>query len=133
MKKPGHFFEKGRDGGLLFLRIIIGWRLVAGTWPYALGLKPIQEVTGFFTQLQLPVPLLSSYLSVYAQFIAGILFIIGYWVRPAALLMIINFIIALLAAHTKDGIETSFPAWILLAVSVFLFFNGPGKLSLRPR
>jgi putative oxidoreductase len=92
--------------------------------------KPISEVEGFFHTLNIPAPLFSAYLAVYAQFVCGILFIIGLWVRPAAIVMIINFCVALIAAHVHDPIMKSFSAWVLLAISICLLFTGAGKISL---
>jgi putative oxidoreductase len=127
------FFRTKHGYGLLVLRLVAGWRLIAGVWEYALRLKPISEVEGFFTQLHMPFPLAGAYLSVYAQIICGVLFIIGLWVRWAALIMIINFCIALIAAHLNDSIIKSFPAWALLAISVCLLFEGSGKVSLEKK
>ena len=108
MKKLNRFFETKTAYGVLFLRLVIGWRLIAGVWDHAIGSKPIAGVSDFFTQLHLPVPGISAVISVYSQFVCGILFILGWWTRPAAMLMIINFSIAIIAAHTNDPIERSF-------------------------
>src|SRR5688500_5408120 len=117
LSKLNYYFENKREYGLLFLRLVIGWRLIAGTWPYAFFAKPISEVEQHFSSLHLPLPLISSYLSVYAQLICGILFIIGLWVRPAAIIMIINFIVAIVAAHLNEPILKSFAAWAMLAAA----------------
>ena len=127
------FFRTKYGFGLLILRLVAGWRLLAGVWEYAVRLKPINEVEGFFTQLHLPFPLAGALLSVYAQFVCGILFIFGFWIRWAALIMIINFCIALIAAHLNDPITKSFPAWALLAISACLLVEGSGKFSLEKK
>jgi putative oxidoreductase len=77
-----------------------------------------------------PFPLLAANVSVYAQFICGILYLIGWLVRPAALVMIINFIAALLIAHIGLSFEQSFDAWMMLMGSVFFLFSGAGKISV---
>ncbi|MEJ7683005.1 MAG: DoxX family protein [Segetibacter sp.] len=130
MKRLNLFFEMRRNYGVDFLRFVVAWRLIAGVWPCAIQLKPISEVSAFFAQLQLPLPVVSSYLSLYAQFICGLLLIIGLWIRPAAIVMIINFIVAIIAAHLNDGIEKSSAAWVILAASILFLFNGAGKLSI---
>jgi putative oxidoreductase len=133
LKKLNNFFETKKDYGAIFLRVIIGWRLLAGVWPYVSQARSINEVKTFFIQLFIPLPLWSAYISVYVQFICGILVIAGLWIRPAALLMIINFSVAILAGHLNDGIEKSFAAWIILAASFFFLFYGPGKLAMDKR
>ena len=130
MERLNKYFEKRKDYGAIFLRLVIGWRLIAGVLAYAIQSKPISEVSGYFTELKLPVPVAGAYLSVYAQFICGILFVIGLWVRPAAIVMVINFTIAILAAHLHDSVEKSFAAWVLLGASLFFLFNGAGKISI---
>jgi len=130
LKSINLFLESRRDYAGIFIRLIIGWRLIAGVWSYVSQSKPITEVVDYFTMLHLPAPLFGAYLSVYAQFMCGILFIIGLWIRPAAIVMIINFAVAIIAAHLHDGIEKSFAAWIMLAASFFFLFNGAGKISL---
>ncbi|MEJ7625513.1 MAG: DoxX family protein [Ferruginibacter sp.] len=131
MNKISLYIDKGTGYAILFLRIIIGWRLIAGAWPFVMQTKPIEEIKEFFILVHIPFPLLSAYLSVYAQFICGILFITGLWLRPASFVMILNFVVAILAVHLYDGIEKSFAAWVLLAVSFFFLFNGAGKISLK--
>lgn len=130
LKKLNDYFEKRKSFGIISLRVVAGWRLIAGVAGYAFGIKPISEVAGFFEQLHIPIPMLSATISVYAQLICGVLFLIGLWVRPAALIMIVNFIVAIVAAHTHDPIEKSFAAWALLAMSVCLLFNGSGKFAI---
>jgi putative oxidoreductase len=130
MKKLNLFFGSRKDYGAIFIRIVIGWRLIAGSWTYALRYSPIEEVSAYFASLHLPYPSLCGWLSVYAQFICGMLFILGYWTRLAAIVMIINFSVAIIAAHTSEPIKQAFAAWICLASSLFLLFHGAGKLSI---
>lgn len=130
LKKINGYFEKRKSFGIIFLRVVAGWRLIAGVADYAFGVKPISEVAGFFEQLHIPLSTVSATVSVYVQLVCGILFLIGLWVRPAALIMIVNFIVAILAAHTHDPIEKSFAAWALLAMSVCLLFIGSGKFGI---
>jgi len=130
MIKFKKFFAGNKEYAPLALRLVAAWRLIAGVYTYAFFSKPITEVKGFFQHLGIPFPLASAYISVYAQLVCGVLFAIGLWIRPAALLMIINFVIAILAAHLNDAITTSFAAWALLAISISLLFIGAGKISI---
>lgn len=133
MKKSALYFEKRKAYGIIFLRLVAGWRLIAGQWDYVIQSKPMSEVQGFFEGIHIPVPMISAYVSVYAQFICGILFILGLWVRSAAILMIINFSVAIIAANLDKGIEKSFAAWILFATAILLLFTGSGKISIDER
>jgi uncharacterized membrane protein YphA (DoxX/SURF4 family) len=119
-----------KDYGIAFLRVITGWRLIAGVWGAATNGQQMQEVTGFFQQLGLPIPAASAFVAVYAELICGFLFIGGLWVRPAAIVMAFTFIIAIAMVDIHYSITKSFPAWIILAVSLFLLTNGAGRLSL---
>jgi putative oxidoreductase len=129
-KRFNKLFSPYKDHAAIFIRLVVGWRLIAGVWEPATNTGKLHEVTAFFRQLKMPLPALSATVAVYAELICGILFIIGLWVRPAALIMIVTFIVAIAFAHIHDPITRSFPAWIILASSLFLLFNGAGKFSL---
>jgi putative oxidoreductase len=122
--------KQGLPFSFVLLRIVIAWRLIAGTWPYILGSKSIAEVIAFFQSLNKPLPGISAYVSLYAQFGCGILLVVGWLTRPAALVLTINFSVALLAAHLHDPIESSFQAWALWAISMYFFFHGGGSISI---
>jgi putative oxidoreductase len=89
------------------------------------------EFRDFLAQTGFPFPLFCAYLSAYTQFLCGILFMVGFAVRPAAVVMIGNFIFALLMVHLGDTWNGAFPALMMLFGSVFLLFNGAGPLSVE--
>ena len=97
--KLNRYFENKKEYGAFFLRVIIGWRLVDGTQDNVFSWARMLEFRDFLEQFHVPYPLLSAQVSVYAQFICGILYVIGLWIRPAAMIMIINFIVALFIVH----------------------------------
>jgi putative oxidoreductase len=118
-----------KDFGVLILRLIFGFRLVEGMVTVLMN-KWIPGLADYFAANHIPFALASTYLAVYAELICGVLFIIGLWVRPAALIMVINFTVAIVFVDFRAGFEKGFPAWSILAVSVFLFCYGAGKISL---
>jgi len=124
------FFESRKDYGTFFLRLIIGWRLIDGTQDNVFSWDRMLEFRVFLDQNNFAYPLAAAIVSVYAQFICGVLYIIGLFVRPAATAMIINFLVALLAVHLGTTFIESFQALMMFFASIFLLFNGPGKLSL---
>jgi putative oxidoreductase len=89
-----------------------------------LEFKDFLQLHGF------PFPLFCAFLSVAVQFTGGVLFILGAFVRPVSLIILINFIVALVMVHVGDSYEQYYPALQLVAVSLFLLFNGAGKPSI---
>ena len=75
--------------------------------------------------------LVSAALSAYTEFLGAILMIAGLWTRWAAFFLLINFAFAVLLGHLaiQDTYKNTLPALNMLAMSVFLLFNGPGKPS----
>ena len=124
------FFEAKKGYGALFLRLIIGWRLIDGTQDNVFSWERMLEFEAFLEQHHFAFPLGAAIISVYAQFICGALYISGLFVRPAAIVMIINFLVALLTVHLGTTFLDSFHALIMFFGSVFFLFNGAGKLSL---
>jgi putative oxidoreductase len=124
------FFESRKGYANLFLRLIIGWRLIDGTQDNVFSWERMLEFRDFLAANGTPFPLLAANVSVYAQFICGILYLIGWFIRPAAVIMIINFIAALLIAHIGLSFEQSFDALMMLAGSIFFLFSGAGKISV---
>lgn len=124
------FFERNKDYGAIFLRLIIGWRLIDGTQDNVFSWDRMIEFKVFLEQQNFAYPLAAAILSVYAQFICGVLYIVGLFIRPAAIIMIINFMVALLMVHWGTTFIDSFQALMMLSGSIFFLLNGAGKLSI---
>ena len=122
--------EKYREYGVIFIRLIVGFHLIYGTQDNVFSYARMEEFAGFLSVRGVPFPLFAAFLSVYAQFICGILFIVGLVTRYAAVIMIINFIAAIIIAHIGDKYPNMFPALMMLAAACFLFVHGAGKASL---
>ena len=133
IERLDNYFEPRKEAGVIFIRLIIGWRLIDGTQDNVFSWSRMLEFRDFLQQHGTPFPLLSANVSVYAQFICGILYLIGLWTRPAAVIMIINFIVALLIVHIGLTFEQSFDALMMLFGSVFLMVHGAGKFSVDER
>ncbi|MFN7115577.1 MAG: DoxX family protein [Saprospiraceae bacterium] len=131
--KTWNAFDRYQDYGVLLLRLVVGIRLIQGTIDNVLSWDRMLEFEQFLAAQGMVFPLAAAILSVYAQFICGILFIIGWQVRLAALLMIANFTVALLLVHLGDTYQNAFPALIIWSVSVFLLLNGAGKIAVDRR
>ena len=127
------FFDRRKDYGAIFLRLIIGWRLIDGTQDNVFNWERMLEFKVFLEQHNFAFPLAAAVVSVYAQFICGISYILGLFIRPAAIVMILNFMVALLMVHWGTTFFDSFQALMMLFGSFFFLFNGAGKLSLDER
>ena len=122
--------DRYKEYGPVFIRLMIGFHLIYGTQDNIFSYARMEEFAAFLSAHNVPLPLFAAFVSAYAQFICGILFIVGALTRYAALVMIINFIVAILLVHTGDPYPAKFPALMMLAASCFLFLHGPGLLSL---
>ena len=131
---PGFgFFERHREYGAVFVRLVVGFVLIYGTQDNVFSHERMLEFRDFLAARRVPSPLFAAYLSAYAQFVCGVLFVLGLLVRPAALVMVVNFIAALVIAHLDTPLDAARLALCMLFSSLFLLFNGAGALSLDNR
>ena len=118
--------------GILLLRLFVGFRLIYGTMDNVWHWDRMIEFSQFLEAQKFPYPLVCAVISVYAQFICGILIILGFYIRWVSAIMIINFIIAT-SIHISEGIPAMTPP-LLILLSCFLFLlEGSGPLSLRSK
>lgn len=118
------------DWGLLALRLAFATQLIMGTQDNVFSWEQMLEFRDFLEARGVAFPLVAAHVSVYAQFICGLLWIVGWQTRLAAAIMIINFLAALYIVHIGLPYEQNYPAINLLAVSVCLLFTGAGRISL---
>ncbi|GAB3916578.1 DoxX family protein [Larkinella terrae] len=118
------------------LRLAFGYQLIDAAGHTALHpAEGIPAYGNWLKDLGFPLPLVGAALSAYTEFLGGILMIIGLWTRWAAFFLLINFVFAILFGHLaiSDNYKNTLPAINLLAMSVFLQLNGPGKPSIDER
>jgi putative oxidoreductase len=131
------FFERHREKGAFFVRLVVGFILVYGTQDNVFSNERMLEFRDFLAARDVPLPLLAAHISAYAQFVCGVLYVLGLFVRPAALVMVVNFVAALVIAHLDGPLEAALDAarlaLCMLFSSLFLLFNGAGALSLDRR
>jgi putative oxidoreductase len=130
VNKLNSFFNTRKEYGIIFLRLLIGWRLIDGTQDNIFSWERMLEFRDFLNSVGVAPPLLAAIVSVYAQFVAGICYVFGAFVRMAAIIMIINFMVALIIVHLGTTFQESFQALTMLFGSVFFLFAGAGKLSV---
>ena len=125
--------EPYREYGPIFIRLIVGYRLIWGTADNVLSYERMLEFSSFLAAHGVPWPLLAAFVSAYAQFICGVLFVVGAFTRPAAALMVINFVVALLLVHIGQPFLENYDALVMLFGAAFLLVHGPGLLSVDAR
>lgn len=127
------YFEKYKDISIFLLRCAFGTRLIYGTQDNILSWEQMLEFSKFLESYHFPFPLVSAVVSVVAQFAGGLMFILGYHTRLAALVMLLNFTVALIFVHWGDAYLNLAPALHIWIVSLFLLTYGPGKIAIDSR
>jgi putative oxidoreductase len=124
------WFEERREVGPLFIRLFMGTFLIYMSQDNVISGARMLEFERFLSQFGFPIPFLSARVSVYAQFVCGILILLGAFTRIAAGVMVINFVIALVMVHTRLPFRDALDPAAMLASSLFLLFQGPGVPSV---
>ncbi len=118
--------------------------LVRVAWGYQMHLTghgklhDLSKVTGFFTQLGIPLPGASAVFIAVLEFAGGLLFALGLGSRLIALLFVGDMAVAYITADREalmsifqdpDKFYAAAPYTFLMAALIVLIF-GPGKFSL---
>jgi putative oxidoreductase len=120
---------------LLAVRLYWGWQFMQTGWG---KLSDINKVVGFFTNLGIPAPALNAWFISGLEFGGGLLLIFGFGSRLIALPLVIDMIVAYIAADREalfsiisnpDKFTGAAPFTFLVASLIVLSF-GPGKASL---
>lgn len=125
------WLDKNQEVGALLLRLFFAFVLIYGTQDNIFSHERMLEFRDFLAQNGFIYPLASSYLSAYAQFICGILILIGFTTRIASFVMVINFIIALLMVHTALPFDANIAPLAMLTTALFFTFHGAHKYSFE--
>lgn len=119
-----------REMGPLLLRLFVGFVLVYGTQDNVLHAERMLEFRDFLAGNGFAYPLAAARLSVYAQFVCGVLVIVGLLTRWAALVMLFNFAVALIMVHVGLPFSANIAPLAMLFGSAFLLLHGAGPISL---
>lgn len=97
----------------------------------------LEGTAGWMASIGLEPAMLLATVAGSAEFFGGLLLIIGLLVRPAALVLAITMIVAIVSVHLSNGLFMSNNGYefalALLAISVGLMLRGAGSLSLDQR
>jgi len=96
------------------------------------------EFQGFLTAIGCPLPALAAPVSVWAQFLVGLMLIPGLLTRWAGLLLVVNFVVAVVLIAPTEGVfpdvtrELFGPMMCVLA-GLVLATHGAGRWSVDAR
>ena len=120
------------DIGLLILRVVAGLALCTvfekllpreGRW------GPQDWFIADVGKMGFPFPMVFSWLAVLSEFIGGILMMIGFLTRPAALMNAITTFVAAFLYHHGDLSKSGLVAFIFFAITLSVTIAGPGRFS----
>ena len=125
--------SKTISAAMLLLRSAIGIILFAvGTgkvfgWFGGYGLD---ATLGFYSQMGIALPL--AYLSIYTEFLGGLLLTIGLLTRPAAFAVAINFVVATIITLPAGFLAPNGAAYpfVFLVIAAVILIAGPMHLSI---
>ena len=118
------------DFALLLMRVFVGLFLIWGVWDNITDPARMREFVEFLRQHHFASPGVLAPLSVYAQFLVGIAFVLGLFTRWAGILCVVNFAVAILMVDRFGGMRGVFPSGCLVFIGLYLATHGAGRLSL---
>lgn len=132
MRAPFRFpdSERHRELGVFLFRLFLGAVLVYGTADNVLSRARMLEFHDFLAQNGFPYPHFCAYLSAYAQFLCGAFIFVGAFTRAAALIMIVNFLVALGMVHIGLPFSANIAPLAMLFGSLLFLLHGGGIYSV---
>ena len=127
------FLGAYKNFGLLIIRLGLGLSFIMHGYPNMFGGPPVWKDLG--TVMRTVgidfAPTLWGFMAAFAEFGGGVLVILGFYFRPAVLLMTVTMAMALNMHLSKgDPFRVYSHAMELGIVFVSLLFVGPGKFSI---
>ena len=130
---PAALWNDRRELAPLILRLFIAFVLIYGTMDNVFSRERMMEFRDFLAKNGFPQPLAAAYLSAYAQFITGILLLLGLFTRFAAAVVVINFIVALAMVHVGLPFNANIAPMAMLVGGLFFLIYGAPRYSLDAR
>jgi putative oxidoreductase len=124
--------NRSASSGLLILRVMVGAVFVVhgGQKLLVTGLPRFAEM---LTQLGVPMPPVAAVVVALAECVGGVLLILGLFARPAAAVVAIDMVVAVLTVHLRRGFFNpgglEYPL-TLLAADLALMLLGAGAYSM---
>ncbi len=110
------------------LRIVAPFMLI-----YLHGWPKLMKIIDGNYQFANPIGIgveLSLILACFAEFLCALLVLVGLYTRAASVILMINFVIAILFVHVGMAFSTFEPAVLYFVIFLTTFLIGPGKFSI---
>jgi len=125
-----NFLNRLQPLGLLVLRLALGSIMIAHGWQKIAG--HLQMITGLLQHMGMPGWM--AYLVTAAEFGGGILLVVGFLTRLAALAILVDMLVAILKVHLPHGLFASnggyeFPL-VCAAIAFSLIWSGSGPIAI---
>ena len=124
------------DLAYLLVRVTAGAFVLVHGWTKATVMTHA-GLTGYFGKLGLEPAGFWAYYIPFNETVVALLVVVGLWTRPAALLLVIEFIVLIIAVHVPRGYGMAvngveFPLfWLFILIAVLLRGGGPYSLDRK--
>ncbi len=117
------------DTGLLVIRLITGALMIYHGWE-VFDAEKMNGYSKWMTDLRFPATALMAYLGKGSELAGGILLLIGWLTRPAAILLAITMLsVAFGMGHGKIFTDDQHP-FLFVVLSLVFVYTGAGKYSV---
>jgi putative oxidoreductase len=118
------------DVGLLFIRLALAAVFINAGWA---KINNIEGVIGFFGTLG--ISSFFAYVVAYVEFLGGIAFLLGIWVRYFGLAVAFNMLVAIYKVHWENGFSLANGGYeqvlVLMLMALTLVTTGAGKYTAQ--
>jgi putative oxidoreductase len=115
----------------LLVRVTLGVTFASTGWG---KVHSLDKVTGFFTELHIPMPALNAVVVSYSELVCGALLVAGLASRLATIPLIVSMIVAILTAKLAEihGLADLLGSteFTYLAMLIYVAIAGPGPVAL---
>jgi len=130
------YYPFASDLAYLIVRVTAGLMLIPHGWPKVFT-RGAAGVATMLTNYGVPFALPSAYLIMTLETVGGILIAIGFFTRPIAALLVVEFLVIIFIAHWPKGYAVSaggveYPLfWGLVLLAIMLRGGGPWSLDRK--
>jgi putative oxidoreductase len=132
----GQYYAFTSDLAYLIVRVTAGAFVLVHGWTKVTAMSHA-GLTGYFAKLGLEPAGFWAYYIPFNETVVALMVVIGLWTRPAALLLVIEFIVLIFVVHVPRGYGMAvngveFPLfWLMALIAVLLRGGGPYSVDRK--